>query len=59
MHRLADHNEDYAPFQIDWGGSKPNSYNAKAVFVAAQSPLGTGETLSFGYNLRDASRIHS
>ena len=36
-------------------GSRPNSYNVKAVFVAAQSPLGIGDTLSLGYKFRGAS----
>ena len=36
MHRLADDNEDNAPFQICLWESKPNSYTA-------QSPLLTGE----------------
>ena len=49
MLRLADITRT-TPYSRPTGwGSRPNSYNAKAVFVAAQSPLGIGETLSFGY----------
>ena len=45
MHRLADDNEDNAPFQIDYLdlGYKPNSYSAYATY---QSPLLAGDTPS-------------
>ena len=55
MHRLADHNEDYAPFQIDWVGVQAKQL--QRVPAAYQSPLLAGETLSSGYKLRDASEL--
>ena len=45
MHRLADDNEDNAPFQINYLdlGYEPNSYSA---YAAYQSPLLAGDTPS-------------
>ena len=57
MHRLADDNEDNAPFQINYLdlGYKPNSYSA---YAAYQRPLFDWRyPLSSGYKLRDSSEI--
>ena len=40
LHRLADHKEDYAPFQINWVGVQASRYTA-------QSPLLTEEPSGF------------
>ena len=55
MHRLADDNEDNAPFQIIYLdlGYKPNSYSA---YAAYQSPLFDWRyPLSSGYKLQVSS----
>ena len=57
MHRLADDNEDNAPFQINYLdlGYEPNSYSA---YAAYQSPLFDWRyPLSSGYKLRVSSEI--
>ena len=59
MHRLADDNEDNAPFQIDYLDLGVQAKQLQRVPAAYQSPLLAGETLSSGYKLRDASELHS
>ena len=49
MHRLADHNEDYAPFQIYWVGVQAKQLQREGSLCGCPEPLGIGETLSLGY----------
>ena len=55
MHRLADDNEDNAPFQIDYLDLGVQAKQLQRVPAAYQCPLFVGETLSSGYKLRDPS----
>ena len=55
MHRLADDNEDNAPFQIDYLDLGVQAKQLQRVPASYQCPLLAGETLSSGYKLRDAS----
>ena len=51
MHRLADDNEDNAPFQIDYLDLGVQAKQLQRVLAAYQCPLLTGETPSSGYKL--------
>ena len=46
MHRLADDNEDNAPFQIDYLDLGVQAKQLQRIPAAYQSPLLAGETLS-------------
>ena len=49
MHRLADDNEDNAPFQIDYLDLGVQAKQLQHVPAAYQCPLLVGETLSSDY----------
>ena len=40
MHRLADHNEDYAPFQIDWVGVQAKQLQREGSVCGFPEPPG-------------------
>ena len=40
MHRLADHNEDYAPFQIDWVGVQAKQLQREGSLCGCPEPPG-------------------
>ena len=57
MHRLADDNEDNAPFQIDYLDLGVQAKQLQRVLAAYQCPLLTGETLSSGFLTQTEERV--
>ena len=45
MHRLADHNEDYALFQTNWVGVQAKQLQREGSLCGCPEPLVIGETL--------------